>query len=212
MKKIILFTVLFFFVDSIFSQEKKEAKWTLKFAPGYYLDVSRAFDNYVDPLTGMIPEKTVGGKAIWIEGGYKLPNKIIVGGYIMYASLKNKYMDPVFQGQKYLVAHQNYAVNFGYRFNLGGQHKFVPSVGVLLNIRSTTNVDYGIKYIDNQPFLYDLRIIDEDFADMGFNLSVDYYYQFKNKFFIGARANAIYLFTVSTLEGLVFSPVFGFKF
>ena len=212
MKKTIALFICFVLAVNIMSQDKKTIRWNAKFSPAYYLDVSNLFDDYVDPTSGVAPEKTASGKAFWGEVAYKLPNNIIVSGYIMFASLKKKYTDPIFKGQNYLVTHQNYAINFGYEFAPGKAHKLTPSVGLLLNIMSTTNVEYGLDYVNNTWFITDLRIEDRDFPDLGFNINIDYYYQFKNNLFLGARVNAIYLFTVTTLEGFVFSPVVGFKF
>lgn len=213
MKKLnIIFICIFILSINVKSQINSKTKWFAKFSPGYYLDVSWLFDDYVDPTSGIRPEKTAGGKAFWGEVGYKLPNNINISGYVMFSSLKRKYTDPLFQGQKYLVVHQNYAINFAYEFKLGNNHQLMPSIGILLNIRSTTNVNYGYEIANNQVYLTGISIIDEDFPDLGFNISLDYYYQFKNNFFLGARVNAIYLFSVTTLEGMVFSPIIGVKF
>lgn len=211
-KYIILLIGILILSINIKAQDKGDAKWQAKFSPGYYMDVSFLFDNYVNPTTGIQPERTVGGKAFWGEVGYKMQNNIVISGYIMFSSLKRKYTDPIFQGQKYLTTHQNYAIDFGYEFNIGHKQKLMPSVGILLNIRSTTQTYYTYEVENGRLMLTSLYIVEDDFPDMGFNLSLDYYYQFKNNFFIGARFNAIYLFTVTTLEGIVFSPVLGFKF
>ncbi len=211
-KFFLLITGIIILSLNIKAQDKKELKWNVKFSPGYYLDISRLFDNYTDPTTGIQPEKTVGGKAFWGEVGYKLQNNIIISGYIMYSSLKRKYTDPIFKGQKYLITHQNYAVDFGYEFNIGKKHKLAPSVGILLNIRSTINISYSYEIVNNQVVLTDLSFVEDNFPDLGFNINIDYYYQFKNNFFTGIRINTIYLFTVTTLEGMVFSPIIGVKF
>lgn len=130
---------------------------------------------------------------------------------VMFASLKRKYIDFLYQGQKYMVFHQNYSLNFSYEFNSSGNHKFLSGFGLLYNIRSTTQADYGIEIIDGQTYLTDPYIDEVDDQQLGINLNLDYYYQFKNNFFIGARVNTIYLISIG-LEGFVFSPVFGVKF
>jgi hypothetical protein len=212
MKKYIISLSIFILSINLTAQDKSPIKWTAKFSPAYYLDVSRLFDNYVDPTSGVAPDKTNSGKAFWGEVGYRLQNNIIVSGYFMLASYKQKYTDQLFKGQKYLVSEQNYAIDLGYEFALGKNHKLTPSVGLLLNIMSTTNVEYGLEYINSGWIINNLEIDDRDFPDLGFNITLDYYYQFKNNLLLGARLNAVYLFTVSTLESLVFSPVIGFKF
>ena len=199
-KSILLYVLLLIPISNVNAQLIKEPRGFLKFGTGYYLDVSRAFDDYQDSTSGISPEKTVGGKTIWIEGGYKLPNNIIVSAHVMFASLKREYIDLLYQGQKYMVFHQNYAVNFSYEFNSSGNHKFLTGFGLLYNIRSTAQADYGVEIID-----------EVDDQQLGINLNLDYYYQFENKFFIGARVNTIYLISIG-LEGFVFSPIFGVKF
>ncbi|MCF6243348.1 MAG: hypothetical protein L3J74_18675, partial [Bacteroidales bacterium] len=173
MRKYILVICILILSVNVIAQKKNNDKWFAKFSPGYYFDVSRLFDNYVDPTTGIQPDKTAEGKAFWGEIGYKLPNNVIVGGYVMFSSLKRKYTDLLFQGQKYLVTHQNYAINFAYEFNFGKNHKLMPSIGILLNIRSTINIDYGYEIINNQIHLTGLNFIEDDFPDLGFNLSLD---------------------------------------
>ncbi len=68
-KIILLYFLLIIPISNVNAQLIKEPRGFLKFGTGYYLDVSSTFDDYQDSTSGISPEKTVGGKTIWIEGG-----------------------------------------------------------------------------------------------------------------------------------------------
>ncbi|OQY01403.1 MAG: hypothetical protein B6I20_07740 [Bacteroidetes bacterium 4572_117] len=213
MKKFILLYILFLIlVSNTNAQLIKEPRGFIKFGMGYFLDVSRFFDNdYVDGITGLKNDKTAGGKSIWIEGGYKLPNKIIISANIMFASARYKYIDIVYLGASRLVVHQNYALNFSYEFNQKTKHKFTPGIGFLYNRIDISRASYSLLSDNGQYYINNPEIIDGYDEQLGINLNLDYYYQFKNNFFMGARVNTIYLISIG-LEGFVFSPVLGVKF
>ena len=47
--------------------------------------------------------------------------------------------------------------------------------------------------------------------EIGINITLDYYYQFKSNLFVGLRANTIYLISIG-MEGITLTPVLGVKF
>ncbi len=211
--KFILLVIAIIFCNNLKAQEKKEARGYLKLGSGYYLDLSSVFDELSpDELTGIFPEKVVGGSSIWIEGGYKLPNNLIISGNILYALFKYKYRDIIFQGHDFLLQTQNYAINLSYELNKKGRHKFTPGIGLLLNVLSLSRVSYNYAITpDNEIVMLNPTIIDDAMYELGINLNLDYHYQFKNNFFIGARINTVVLISIG-LESMVFSPVLGVKF
>lgn len=212
MKKTTLITLLFSI--SIFNataQEQKETKGFLKFGSGVYLDVSSAFYDYKDPFSGISHDKTILGQTLWVEGGYKLPNNILLSINIMNAIFKDKYIDIVFQGKKNIQTQQNYGVNFGYEFNLNNKNKIVPSFGLLYNRLLYSNVTYEFYQNNEQVYIANPHIVEGVDEQLGLNFNLDYHHQFKNNFFLGARVNAVYLLSIG-LENFIFSPVLGVKF
>lgn len=72
-------TIIFIITYSLTAQDKTEAKSFIRFGYGYYMDMFMAFDDLKpDPYTGLTPNNIPTGTALWIEGGHKLPNGIIV--------------------------------------------------------------------------------------------------------------------------------------
>ena len=216
MKSITILFVLLFIHSALHvtAQEKKEARGYLKFGYGYFLHMFKAFDeNIPDPYTGLKEDYTPGGTALWIEGGYKLKNDIIISGNILYALVKKDYTDILYQGNKYMETTQNYAINFSYEFGKNSKHKFSPGLGILFNIWTVYKAEYFISTNpDGNIVITEMYVDGDPDYEMGIHLNLDYYYQFNNNFFIGARVNTVYLFTVSSLESFVFSPVIGVKF
>jgi len=214
MKKTILWSIILILPLLSFGQNTKKAKGFLKFGTGMYLDLSYLFHykTYKDPFSGIPPEALVPGKTLWIEGGYRLSNDLIVTANVMFVSVKRKYIDLVYQGQKHLAFQQNYSLNVGYEVNLGKGNKFLPQLGLLYNILSTTTAEYyGDIHDDGSITNFNPYISDVNDKEIGINLSLDYYYQFKSNLFVGVRANAIYLLGIG-MEGLSFTPIVGVKF
>ena len=209
-KKLMIFTLIIISYNAT-AQDRKGGNSFIKFGYGYFLDISNAFYDYKDPNSGLSPEKTVGGKALWVEGGYKLPNNIIVSANIMFASSKRQYIDIIYHGQNELIFNQDYAVNFNYEFNLSKHHKFTPGFGFLFNIRSTTSASYEIETNNGNIYFTNPHISETDDFEIGINLNLDYYYLFNNSLFVGARVNTVYLLNIG-LENFIFSPVLGVKF
>jgi len=58
-------------------------------------------DNFADLSTGLKPKAIVSGEPIWLEGAVKLNNGMFVTANIMYVSLNRKYLDLIYQNQKY---------------------------------------------------------------------------------------------------------------
>lgn len=201
---------MLFFAFMAFSQTKK-TKGYLKFGTGIYWDISRLgfVDNFADLSTGLKPKAIVSGEPIWLEGAVKLNNGMFVTANIMYVSLNRKYLDLIYQNQKYQYIIKNYGLNLGYEFKIGKHQKFMPQLGLIYyrNKASLAKNDIVINngviqsispYIDN--------IVDEEIGQV---LNLDYYYQFKNNIFLGVRTNVVYALG---FEGITFSPVLGVKF
>lgn len=213
-KIILLSTLLISFNLSVTAQEKKnEPKGFIKFGYGYYIDMFMAFDDLKpDPITGLTQDNTPGGTALWIEGGYKLPNQIIVSANIMYAIVKEKYTDILFKDYEHINTHINYVINFSYELNKQGRHKFTPGIGLLVNSWTESKVEPWFSIDDNgELIISSINMINDTDYELGFNLNLDYHYQFKNNFFLGAKVNTVYLISIG-LESIVFSPVIGVKF
>jgi len=214
MKKTILWSIILLLPLLSMSQSTKKARGFLKFGTGLYLDISELSYAKIDadPFSHILPQTMVPGQTLWIEGGYKLSNNLILTANVMFASLKRKYIDLIYQGQKHLTFHQNYSLNVGYEFNLGKNNKFMPEIGLLYNRRSTTTAEYyGYIHDDGSITDFNPYISDINDAELGINLSLDYYYQLKSNLFVGVRANAIYLLGIG-MEGLSFTPIVGVKF
>ena len=79
-------------------------------------------------------------------------------------------------------------------------------------VLSLSRVSYNYAITpDNEIVMLNPTIIDDAMYELGINLNLDYHYQFKNNFFIGARINTVVLISIG-LESMVFSPVLGVKF
>jgi len=213
-KKIIIWSIILIFPLLSLGQNTMEKKGFVKFGTGLYIDISYFHDHktYKDPFSGLSPQAVVPGKTIWIEGGYKLNNGLIISGAAMWELTRRERIDVLYHGQKELYFEENYSANVGYEINLGGRNKFTPSLGLLYNRLTTSSAEYHISvnpdgsYSFSNPYI--LNTVDKE---IGINISLDYYYIFKNNLFVGVRANAIYLISIG-MEGLTFTPVLGVKF
>jgi len=209
-KYILLVSFILLFTLTAFAQNK-ESKGYLKFGTGIYWDISRwgVVDNFADPNTGLKPKATVSGQPLWLEGAVKLNNGMFVSANILYVSLNRKYLDLIYQNQKYQYVIKNYTLSLGYEFNIGKHQKFMPQLG-LLYYRNKASLAKNDIVINNgviqsiAPFID--NVVDEEIGQV---LNLDYYYQFKNNFFLGVRANVTY---VLGFEGITFTPVLGVKF
>ncbi len=213
----ILFFLIFFLFNGLMlnAQDKIEKRATLKFGLGSFLDIFNADFKEItkDPYTGLEADRLPTGTAIWIEGGYKLENNIIISANILFAFVNSEYLDVLYQGSTYIERTQNYTVNFSYEFGKSSKHKFIPGIGILYNIWTTSKAQYIINQTTNGDLiLSDFAVSSSSDSELGINLNLDYHYQFKNNFFVGARINTVYLISVASFESIVLSPIIGVKF
>ena len=189
----------------------KTKRGFIKFGTGLYLDISGlyVYKTYKDPISGLSPTAVAPGKTLWIEGGYKLNNGLILSAGAMWELTNGKYTDVVYQGQKELYFEENYSANIGYEIHLGKSNYFTPTLGLLYNRLTTSTAEYSILYQNNKPFIANPFISNIVDTELGLVLSLDYYHQFNNNLFIGARAGVYY---VLGFEGITLTPVLGVKF
>ncbi len=215
MKKAIWWIVIFLLPLWVQGQNKKSnKKGYVKFGTGLYLDISYLKDHktYKDPYSGLSPQAVVPGKTIWIEGGYKLNNGLILFGNAMWELTRRERIDVIYHGQKELFFEENYSANVGYEIHLGKRNFFTPSLGILYNRLTTSTADYDITVNPDQSLSFsNPHIFNRIDQEIGINLNIDYYYLFKSNLFLGFRANAIYLLSIG-MEGLGFTPIVGVKF
>ena len=104
MKNILLGCIFLMLPVLMQGQNVKEKKGFVKFGTGLYLDISRLSDHktYQDPFSGLSPQAVVPGKTIWIEGGYKLNNGLIISGAAMWELTRRERIDVLYHGQKEL--------------------------------------------------------------------------------------------------------------
>jgi len=199
MKRILLVTVIIITtVFSLFAQntsEKMSYKGFIKGGTGYYLN------DFPEPFYG---------QTMWFEGGYVLPNNLIVTVGIMYAKTKNyNYTggdDGISVSKERLEFYQSYSVNIGYEFIITGNHRFTPGVGLVYNDWSSS---YAYMYKGITSCNLDAGVYQD--PELGINLNLDYSYEFKSKLFVGARLNGLYLISIG-FESLYLSPIIGVKF
>ncbi len=195
-------------------QNNKTKRGYIKFGTGLYLDISRLSDHktYKDTYSGLSPQAVVPGKTIWIEGGYRLNNGLILSASGMWELTRRKRIDVIYHDQKALFFQENYSANVGYEINLGKRNFFTPSLGLLYNRLTTSTADYDISINSDHSLSFsNPHIFNRVDEEVGLNISLDYYYLFKNNLFLGIRANTIYLISIG-MEGLTFTPVLGVKF
>ena len=73
---------------------------------------------------------------------------------------------------------------------------------------SYTAYNYGLYNDDGSVTIYPSIDVYDD-SEGGAVLNLDYYYQFKNKLFVGVRGGAYY---VLGMAGITLTPVLGVKF
>jgi len=209
-KKTLILGMIFLLPFMAFAQQgpKKSQKihGYLKFGDGLYWDIyGVGSDFYAGPA---VP--TVNGQQIWIEGGIKLNDGLIVTAGIMHVSLKQKYEKASpYAGQKYQYNIRNYAFGLGYEFKLGKHSRLMPQLDFTVN-REISHTAYFDEVFNNDgsvTLIPSIHVWDDSEAGAVFNL--DYYYQFNNKLFVGVRGGAYY---VLGMDGITLTPVLGFEF
>ncbi len=193
-------------------QNTKTKRGFVKFGTGLYLDISGLYlhKTYKDPISGLSPTAVVPGKTLWIEGGYKLNNGLILSAGAMWELTLDKRIDVVYHGQKELDFEENYSASIGYEIHLGKRNYFTPSLGLLFDRLTTSTAEYDNPYIHNDTLYISNPVISKIVdTELGLVLSLDYYYQFNNNLFVGARAGVYYILG---FEGITLTPVLGVKF
>jgi hypothetical protein len=176
-------------VDS-FSQEKK---FTIRTGAGYYTDVMAMYD----------------GPVIWLEGGYKFNTGFYLNGRVSVASVDWPMAEGFFESYKTMAVRQMADITFSRPVKLKGQHYLEPGLGFKLKREYNFYPDLTIQIIDEQTYVY--TRYSKIFYEIGFDICLDYYYQFQNNFYLGLRADTNIIWALG-FEGLTVSPLFGFRF
>ena len=198
-RTILIFWILVFGINLSFSQKsggkERDLKGFVKTGTGFFADV--------------FFEKFEPGQTLWTEGGVKLSNDLLLSAEAAFSYVKSE-SENIWGGHKdaeSILFYQDYSLNIGYEITIRGGHKFTPSLGVLYDRLSNSSTDV---YVDNNNNLIIEQPVYID-QELGLNLNLDYYYQFKSNFFLGARANVVYLLSIG-FENIAFTPVVGVKF
>jgi len=193
--KYLFIPVLFFVFIGGNAQEvstKDNFKGFVKFGTGYYMNVFFGIEN---------------GQTLWAEGGFKLPNDLMISVGFMYSRTNTERNLLVeLQENETFYFYQDYSLNFSYEFIIKGNHKFTPGMGLVYDI--WTMPDF-YAYTQNGKLYLGTNV--ENDPELGINLNLDYHYEFNSKLFIGARASGTYLISIG-FDHLVFSPIVGVKF
>jgi len=198
----LLFPIIAFAQQS--PKKKNKIHGYMKFGDGFYWDISKLEPIYY----AEIANSTVNGQQIWIEGGIRLHNGLIVTAGVMHVTLERHYVpvDKYYGGQKYQYSIRNYAVGLGYEFKLGEHSRLMPQLDFTVNRTKSYTAYFYKEYNSNIPTP---EIYNFDDTEAGAVLNLDYYYQFKDKLFLGVRGGAYY---VLGMEGITLTPVLGVKF
>jgi hypothetical protein len=191
MKKLVLFISLFCGLNIlIFSQDKP---FVVKTGAGYYTDMLGWYD----------------GPIMWLEGGYRLKTGFILNARVSVASIDWLINDGAFKDYRTVCLRQMADITFSRPVRLSGQHYLEPGVGFKLKREYNLNPDIYLEDVSGQLYMY--PTYSDVFYEIGFTISLDYYYQFKNGFFLGVRSDTNIIWALG-FEGLTFSPLFGFRF
>jgi len=209
-KKTFLLGFIFLFPFIAFAQQTQQKKQKtnvyLKFGTGLYWDICGVgSDYYRGPA---VP--AVLGPQIWIEGGIRLNDGLVVTAGIMYVTLKRKYeYASPYPGKKYQYSIQNYAFGLGYEFKLGKHSRLMPQIDFVINRTQSYTPYFGADYNNDGSVTVYPDIFNWDDTEAGAVFNLDYYYQFKNRLFLGVRGGVYY---VLGMEGVTATPLVGFKF
>ena len=173
-----------------FSQEKK---FTIRAGAGYYTDVMPMYD----------------GPTIWLEGGYKFNTGFYLNGRVSVASVDWTMAEGFFESYKTMAVRQMADITFSRPVKLKGQHYLEPGLGFKLKREYNFYPDLTIQTVDEQTYVY--TRYSKIFYEIGFDICLDYYYQFNSSFYLGLRSDTNIIWAVG-FEGLTVSPLFGFRF
>ncbi len=104
---------------------------------------------------------------------------------------------------------RNYAFGLGYEFKLGKHSRLIPELAFVVNWSKVLRVYYFGKYDNSGNLTLNSEIYNEPDTEAGAVFNLDYYYQFKDKLFLGMRGGVYY---VHGMEGITLTPVIGVKF
>jgi len=209
-KKALILGMIFLLPFMVFAQQKQQKRQKingyLKFGDGLYWDIyGVGSDFYAGPA---VP--TVNSQQIWIEGGIRLNDGLIVTAGIMHVTLEQKYEHASsYAGQKYQYSIRNYTFGLGYEFKLGTHSRLMPQLAFVVNRTQSYTPYFGEVFNNDGTVTIYPRIDVWDDSEAGAVLNLDYYYQFKDKLFLGVRGGAYY---VLGMDGLTLTPVLGVKF
>ena len=209
-KKIFLLGFIFFFPFIAFAQQTQQKRQKtnvyLKFGTGLYWDINGVGSDYYSGSA--VP--AVNGPQIWIEGGIRLNDGLVVTAGIMYVTLKQKYEHASpYAGKEYQYSIQNYAFGLGYEFKLGKHSRLLPQIDFVINRTQSYTPYFGADYNNDGSVTIYPDIFNWDDTEAGAVFNLDYYYQFKNRLFLGVRGGVYY---VLGMEGVTATPLVGFKF
>jgi len=191
MKRIILLiSVLSLFSLICISQEKKI---TIRSGAGYYADAMGRCD----------------GPVVWLEGGYKFNTGFYLNGRLSMASIDWTMSGGFYEGYKTIALRQMADITFSRPIKLKGQHFLEPGLGFKLKREYNLYPDLSIQNISGETIFF--TRYSQVFYEIGFTICLDYYYEFKSNFYMGLRADTNLIWAIG-LEGLTFSPLFGFRF
>ncbi len=213
-KKTLILGMIFLFPLLSFAQQKQQERQKingyLKFGDGLYGDISKVAEDFWWSGSVVAPAPVVSGQQIWIEGGIRLNDGLIVTARIMHVTLERKYVHAsAYAGQKYQYSIRNYAFGLGYEFKLGKHSRLMPQLDFTVNRTKSYNAYILGKYDNNGNLTWYPSINNYDDSEAGAVFNLDYYYQFNDKLFIGVRGGAYY---VLGMDGLTLTPVLGVKF
>ena len=191
MKRIILLIfVLSLFSLTCISQEKKI---TIRSGAGYYADAMGRCD----------------GPVVWLEGGYKFNTGFYLNGRLSMASIDWTMSGGFYEGYKTIALRQMADITFSRPIKLKGQHFLEPGLGFKLKREYNLYPDLAIQNTEEETIFY--TRYSKVFYEIGFTICLDYYYEFKSNFYMGLRADTNLIWAIG-LEGITFSPLFGFRF
>lgn len=191
MKKYIIFIIFACGPGIItYSQDKP---FTVKTGAGYYTDMLGWND----------------GPIMWLEGGYRFNTGFNLNARISVASIDWRIYEGVFKDYKTILIRQMADITFSRPVRVSGQHYIEPGVGFKLKREYSLNPDISFEDVSGQLYAYPTYSC--VFYEIGFTVSLDYYYQFKSGFFLGLRSDTNIIWALG-FEGLTISPLFGFRF
>lgn len=191
MKKLLILILMFCGLDFIVMSQEKP--FTIKTGAGYYTDMLGWYD----------------GPIMWLEGGYRLNTGFNLNARVSVASIDWHINEGIFKGYRTILVRQMADITFSRPFRLSGQHFLEPGAGFKLKREYNLNPDISFEDVSGQLYLY--PTYSHVFYEIGFTLNLDYYYQFKSGFFLGARSDTNIIWSLG-FEGLTISPLFGFRF